>query len=413
MNEDVTKIYDSFVGELTEWADKGVLPKSGNQDTAFYLELQQKRLQERNIRAVYRFGERKGHEKKSQSHICWRAQDPNYTVMMVSNDFSKEARYFRGRDCLYKEKKDTLLYQVITYLREGSMSGEEQYCCPNCSAISSVKSLLSGCPYCGTRFRMTDLFPKVTNFFYSDFEISYNTIRGSKLAGAGLAAAMILVGMMRAPTYADRVQIFLSGLFMVPFFSFIGYLMLAIVMMIYSIIHGMADAPRYFGGNRARKKITAFLREYDSSFSYDYFVSKMVSLLKIILYSGDRENLAVCKAKVEDTAFRDIIDIAYQGTITLNSCQMEGKYCHLDINLYLSNIHDGGRRIYKRNDVFRMKVCKDISKPQNYGFSIRKIQCGGCGGSFDAAREKYCPYCGREYDMMEDDWVVLELAQIK
>ena len=202
--EEETTIYNSFVKELTEWAKDGSLPESGNQDIAYYLELQQNRLKERNIRMEYRFSDRAG-------------------------------------------KKGT------------------------------------------PRFQMTDLFPKVTDF------------------------------------------------------------------------------------------------------SYDYFLSKVVSLLKIILFTDDRSNLAVCQGKVAGDAFRDIVDIAYQGTTTLSSCQVEGKYCYLDINLFMSDIHDGGNRIYKKNDIFRMKLCKDITKPEDYGFSIRKVQCRGCGGSFDASRIRYCP----------------------
>ncbi|MBO5486810.1 MAG: hypothetical protein J5988_07780, partial [Eubacterium sp.] len=60
------------------------------------------------------------------------------------------------------------------------------------------------------------------------------------------------------------------------------------------------------GRDRARLKITAFLKKYDPAFSYDYFLSKVVSLLKIILFTDDRSNLAVCQGKVAGDAFRDI-----------------------------------------------------------------------------------------------------------
>lgn len=200
---------------------------------------------------------------------------------------------------------------------------------------------------------------------------------------------------------------------MMPLFSFLGYLLFGVLFLIYSLFRGLFSVHRFVGRDRARHKITAFLKKYDPAFSYDYFLSKVVSLLKIILFTDDRSNLAVCQGKVAGDAFRDIVDIAYQGTTTLNSCQVEGKYCYLDINLFMSDIHDGGNRIYKKNDIFRMKLCKDITKPEDYGFSIRKVQCRGCGGSFDASRIRYCPYCGKEYDLKEDDWVVLELEQVK
>ncbi len=48
-----TTIYYSFVKELADWAKNGTLPESGNQDIAFFLELQQNRLEKRNIRMEY------------------------------------------------------------------------------------------------------------------------------------------------------------------------------------------------------------------------------------------------------------------------------------------------------------------------------------------------------------------------
>lgn len=39
-------------------------------------------------------------------------------------------------------------------------------------------------------------------------------------------------------------------------------------------------------------------------------------------------------------------------------------------------------------------------------FSINKVECPGCGGSFNAARTAKCPYCDNRYDVSRDDWIV-------
>ena len=179
--EETEKIYYGFVRDLPRWAKDGTLPEGGNQDIAYYLELQQNRLKERNIRMEYRFSDRAGKKGNPRSLVGWTAKDQKYTLRMAADDYSREVRCYKGNKCLFKKKKDTLFQQVITYMNDGSMRGDELYCCPNCSAISSVKSLLAGCPYCGTRFQMTDLFPKVTNFYYSDYEVNLSVIRGSKV----------------------------------------------------------------------------------------------------------------------------------------------------------------------------------------------------------------------------------------
>ena len=43
--------------------------------------------------------------------------------------------------------------------------------------------------------------------------------------------------------------------------------------------------------------------------------------------------------------------------------------------------------------------------------SIHKIECKNCGSSFDAAREKHCPFCKSEYDISDYDWVIKEFRK--
>ncbi|MBQ1412556.1 MAG: hypothetical protein IIY93_05120 [Clostridia bacterium] len=37
--------------------------------------------------------------------------------------------------------------------------------------------------------------------------------------------------------------------------------------------------------------------------------------------------------------------------------------------------------------------------------------CPNCGGSFDATKEKHCPFCSTEYSIKDYDWVVLHLEK--
>ena len=42
-------------------------------------------------------------------------------------------------------------------------------------------------------------------------------------------------------------------------------------------------------------------------------------------------------------------------------------------------------------------------------FSMTKIQCPTCGSSFNAIQNKKCPFCGHEYDIESQDWVLKEI----
>ena len=47
------------------------------------------------------------------------------------------------------------------------------------------------------------------------------------------------------------------------------------------------------------------------------------------------------------------------------------------------------------------------------GFSITSVACPHCGGSFDAVRQKICPYYGSTYHMENEGWVIEEMKLIR
>ena len=73
----------------------------------------------------------------------------------------------------------------------GEDVSEDTYSCPNCGAIATIKEFQDGCKSCGTSFKMSDLFPKVSNYFFV-WDVS------------GMAANF-------------KVKIFKNGLYLLPF----------------------------------------------------------------------------------------------------------------------------------------------------------------------------------------------------
>ena len=45
------------------------------------------------------------------------------------------------------------------------------------------------------------------------------------------------------------------------------------------------------------------------------------------------------------------------------------------------------------------------------GFSIHRVSCPSCGGSFDAVYKRDCPYCGNPYDLKKKDWIVQDMRK--
>lgn len=414
---DVTKkeeeIFSGFVNQLEKWSRDEKTPENGNQDTAYYLDLQQERLEKKGLHLQYDFKQREDfdiHGKRQKSR--------KYTCTMAWQGILKKTTFFRGKKKLYQKKDTELIYGIITSVNESEMTGEETYICPNCGAVSTIKELFGGCPYCQTRFAMSDLYPKVTNhFFLHDYGMNDSEARKRvlKFALAGVVLGCIVglytsngtavdqtgAGSTISNIIASSVAGGIFGLFVCP-----------ICLLIRLLVDSVKVTPILIKTAGTKKKITDLLSSYDAAFSYDHFVSRVLALLKMIVYSEDRTDMAAYDKAEKGPDYTDIVESIYRGAIALHKHKIEEGYCYLDLEVFMVDYCLRGNRIKPVGERFRMEICKNIEQPEDFGFSIKKVQCKNCGGSFDATRIKHCPYCSDEYELKEDDWVVLNIKRL-
>ena len=65
------------------------------------------------------------------------------------------------------------LFMMIQELKNGThLDDNMALCCPHCGAPSTISMLQSGCKYCGTKFIMSELYPKVMNYMIHERYIS-------------------------------------------------------------------------------------------------------------------------------------------------------------------------------------------------------------------------------------------------
>jgi len=153
------------------------------------------------------------------------------------------------------------------------------------------------------------------------------------------------------------------------------------------------------------------MQQYTPEFSYEYFVGKVVSLLKMIIFADGTGELPYYEGGELPDIFSDIVDASFSGAVALKDFAMQDGNAYVTVDVYMENFYERKGRVHRRNDVFRMKLRKNISKPVDFNFSIKKIHCKNCDASFDATRQKNCPNCGTEYQVGDDDWVVLEVQK--
>lgn len=401
------KIFRQFTEELEEWSETGKVPSTGNQDIRYYLDLQRKRLNQRNLRMEYRMKLRGEHLDRIFQKTY---KDRIYTNEFVFSSYLQKTSFYRDEKKVYEREKPQNFYQTITKME--NQQADETYCCPSCGAVSSIKVLLDGCPYCHTRFLISDLFPKVTGYFFQyDFSMNNKEVktRVKKWVIGGILFVWLCLTIPEL-IQGEIFSAFWNLLFSIPIGAFLGYFAMCSWLLISILGFAARNIPILFRTVGTKSRLNRLLKTYDKSFSYEYFTGRIISLVKIMIFADDVRELAVYKGEEEIPDFSEIVEAAYGGCMGFNKKWIENGYCYLDLDVYMADTYDKGI-VYQKNDIFRIVVCRKLEKESDFGFSIQKVQCSGCVGSFDATRERHCPFCGREYHLEEDDWTVIKIRK--
>ena len=401
-------IYNEFVSQLCTWGDDGTIPSAGNQDIGYGLALQRKRLEKYHTKIKYQLKPQEDARPGASFAVF---SDVLYTNKLVWKPYQAELDYYMNDNKCLSVKDNKLLYTIITWLNHGET--QASYCCPNCGAISDVSALLQGCPYCNTRFVMSDLFPKITNFYFlRDYSMGEKAFKNKTaiwmLAGGAIGFLICIPGLVVDLIHGDNLLMLLfSTLLTAGVFAAFGYFAMSLSMFGRVMKDAFKLTPRAAGQISAKKRLTEFMKPFDPGFTFEYFFGKVQAQLKILMFTDDRSSLPVYEGNPEECgSFDNLVDAQFDGAVSLNASRISGAYCYLDMNVFMTDIYSQGNQLKRKSEVFQIGLCRNISRPVDYGFSIKKVNCRSCGASFDATRQRFCSYCGTRYDLKEDDWVI-------
>lgn len=425
MQTNTNEIYEDFAEQLCEWPETGKAPMAGDQFIRAVLDMQKERLDKFRIKTKYQLKLRGESLDIISSH---QYKGTKYSNWLMQRSYKRKVEYWSdGRKSLVLQGKDEL-YTIITDRNDANMDGDETYCCPNCGAINKIEVLTDkGCDYCGTRFVMSELFPKVTNYYYLKDYFTNKTEAYRELSKFIIAGIVILSAYVSPSALGDfmmqgQEEISLGGRIILLIWRYAVAGLLGAVLgfaanscrLLISMFIGAARAvPKVVVQLDARNNVPKFMKEFDPDFSYEYFFGKVQSLVKLLIFTDDRSDLAVYEGKLSLSQFDTIVDSQFEGVLGLNRAWSEGGYCLLDLNVYMTNIYCKSGRLKKKSNVLRVILCRKEQCSTDYGFSIKKVNCKGCGGSFDASKIKHCPFCKCTYDLKEDDWAITYLHCVR
>ena len=115
-----------------------------------------------------------------------------------------------------------------------------------------------------------------------------------------------------------------------------------------------------------------------------------------------------CDSPIPDK-LREIVDITYFNS-GVDKYSIRDGVCDVSLTFYTDSLHYRSGKVLRESDKIRLSLRKVIKKPTDLGFSVMAVTCPSCGASFDAAKVKDCPFCGSDYPLEENEWVVTDIS---
>ena len=370
-------------------------------DVTYTLKLQHDRIIGKGLELDYEIYSRDDNKNKFNAGSNWK--DAHYESTVCFNQSGIKRKVRKAGKIRYRDDRRTVLYETITDVFKGAHPDDDPFCCPNCGAVSTVAELQNGCSYCGTVFLMDDLFPKVTSFYFLD---TPGMTKKEFLSGYLVSYFITLIATYILCLVFHKSIGYYIGFTLGNIFIAYGFYAYFLFM---KFIAGAISSAGKMGTAGSRRKFEDRMKKISPEFSYEYFTSKALSLIKMAVFSEDESNLMFYEGPKLDPEMKDIIDLNYGGALGCRNIYEDGNFVTVETKAYFDVLYACDNRVFFKKQIFTAVFKRRTDIPVNFNFSITKIACPSCGASFDATKSKNCPYCGHKYEITTDDWALVEV----
>lgn len=388
-------------------------------DISYILKLQHERIKEKGLTMDYEIYSRD--ETRNDFIVGSTWKDKHYESLVCSHQCGvKRTVKNNGRKC-YKDNRKTIIYETITDVLTDSHPDDELVSCPNCGNVSKIAELTEGCPHCNTKYKMDDLFPKITSYYFiDDIGLAGSEGKNGILISTIIAAILheflyfIFNWRMFMPWYIIKNGFInqILGMFAVAILGVvIGYFGYTFFLVFRMFFIASSSSSGKGGTIGSRMKFENRMKKVSPEFSFEYFTSKAISLIKTAVYSKDERELLFYEGEALDSKMKDIIDMNYGAALGIVKFSEKDGYVTVVTKAFFDVLYAQDNKVYFKHKNFTATFKKRTDIPINMNFSMTRISCPTCGSSFDATKNKFCPYCGNEYELISDDWILVELKE--
>ena len=412
----INRKLNDFLSSLGEAVNRGKNISFADRDISYMLSLQHDRIKSKGLEMDYDIYSRNGGS-SNRFGVIGNWNDAHYESSVCIDSCGIKREVKKNGKTLYRDDRKSFVYGTVTDVINGVHPDDDPFCCPGCGNISTVAGLQNGCPYCGTKFQMDDLFPKVSSFYFLD---DSNLNKGEfkslyfKVYFISLVILYILLCLVHGEFFLpanmikDRM-IMISAIVALFIGNFpAAYMGTIFYLFIRGLVKSIVSLNK-IGTAGSRARFEDRMKRISPEFSYEYFTSKAISLIKTAIFSNDEKELMFYEGDALNPDMKDIIDMNYAGALGCYSFKDEGNFITVTTKAYFDVLYANGDKVNYKSRVFSATFKRRTDIPVNFNFSMTKIACPSCGASFDATKLKNCPYCGNKYDIISDDWTLIEL----
>ncbi|MBR2578507.1 MAG: hypothetical protein IKE38_06190 [Erysipelotrichaceae bacterium] len=395
-----------FIDGYHEWTNSGKMPYLASFEFSYYLKQKAQRLKEKGLAISENFE----HVEDEIAGTVSRQGSP-----ISAETVYREARhvliYRRGEEVIKAYRHPVTIYATILN-KEGYEDREAV--CTGCGHSSLVSVLRKGCPYCGACYEGEEAYPCVASFYsvpaVAERKKLEKDIRKITLIPAVLFFLFVSIAVIFTDAESPWWFRILKGLFMGLFCggigAFLSYMGYSLSLLIRLFFEAGRSLP-LLRGLSSRKKMEAKMKPYDPDFSYEYFEGRMIMLLRDIAFSAKRDDLSFYEGKEDLSFLDDIVDLSYRGSSALRHFEVKDDQIIITMEAFMSIITMKDRLSRKdKNYTITLRKKKDASSAV---IDLCQVRCHNCGSSFDAMHKKVCPYCGSEYELINDDWIITSI----
>ena len=334
----------------------------------------------------------------------------------ISKANTKKIFYKNGKPIFTKKDSDIVTTSIISSDVNGDMVA-----CPNCGGVAAASTYIDGCDYCGSRFSVKELEPKISGCTIAE-DVSGKLVKSySKIVKTLIwVTVFVIIGVvalcmyMASDSFNNDVS-FVAG--DIAFGTVILLLAIPTALGITwkSIIWFVIVALFLKCYRKSNIKNDYIVKRIQPDFSAADFVQTLDYQLKSILFATDYQSVSSF-ARIDFqnilSRYSNIIDAAITEVEFTNANRIDGKLV-ISANVKFRLYNYNGSKVKEFYEQFAVTTeIADAVLLKNVT-SVRKYPCKSCGSSINLLNGGVCDYCGNRLNFEDYGYVITEFNPIK